>query len=343
VNGGGISFTTTPQTQTISNRAITKQLDFIANPLTRKIAFVSNRDGNREVYSMDENGANEVNLTNHPGQDDSAVMSPDGSKIAFLSYRDGDAELYVVNPDGSGTAKLTDNTSADFYPSWSPDSKKIVFCQDYGVHTINVDGSGLTTLTSPYASDTGPEWSPDGTRIVFTRIVQGRADLLSIKTDGTDLRNLTNTAIAEEYFSSWSPDSSKIAFISYRAGDSNNKVYVMNADGTGQSRVSDGSSYDMRPEWSPDSSKIAFVSSLSSTSNLEIINVNGTERTVLSNTFGDLNSGFSWSRDGSSIIFPGRSAGADNDDVYAVSVSTKVLTRLTESPGDDFDPTCSTQ
>jgi hypothetical protein len=170
VNGGGISFTTTPQTQTISNRAITKQLDFIANPLTRKIAFVSNRDGNREVYSMDENGANEVNLTNHPGQDDSAVMSPDGSKIAFLSYRDGDAELYVVNPDGSGTAKLTDNTSADFYPSWSPDSKKIVFCQDYGVHTINVDGSGLTTLTSPYASDTGPEWSPDSSRIVFARI-----------------------------------------------------------------------------------------------------------------------------------------------------------------------------
>jgi Tol biopolymer transport system component len=82
---------------------------------------------------------------------------------------------------------------------------------------------------------------------------------------------------------------------------------------------------------------------LSSISNLEIINVDGTERTVLSNTFGDLNSGFSWSRDGNSIIFRAGLFGADDDDVYAVSVSTKVLTRLTESPGDDFDPTCSTQ
>jgi Tol biopolymer transport system component len=345
VNGQGISFTTAPQMQTISSRALVKQLDFIANsvPISpAKIAFVSERDGNREVYSMDENGANELNLTNHPGQDDAAMMSPDGSKILFLSYRDGDAELYVVNPDGTGTAKLTDNTAADFYPSWSPDSKKIVFCQDYGVHTINVDGSGLTVLTSPYSSDTGPEWSPDGSRILFNRRIQGRADIFSIKPDGTDLRNLTNTAIAEEYYPAWSPDSSKIAFTTYRAGDSNDKVYVMNADGTGQTRVSDGSSWDLRPRWSWDGSKIAYVSHISPTSNLEIVNVDGSGKTVLTNIFGDLNSGFTWSRDGNSIVFPGRPAGATNDDVYAVSISTKVLTRLTDSPGEDFDPTCGT-
>jgi len=93
-----------------------------------KIAFVSDRDGDAEIFVMNSDGSGQTQLTFNTAADDMPAWSPDGSKIVFLSTRDpdGDAEIFVMNSDGSSQTQLTFNTATDVEPAWSPDGSKIV-------------------------------------------------------------------------------------------------------------------------------------------------------------------------------------------------------------------------
>src|SRR5688572_9277223 len=95
------------------------------------IAFVSNRDGNNEIYVMNGDGSALTNLTNNPaddgGEDYGPVWSPDGTRILFSSSRDGNPEIYVMNADGSDQTNLTNSPADDGEMDWSPDGTQIVF------------------------------------------------------------------------------------------------------------------------------------------------------------------------------------------------------------------------
>jgi dipeptidyl aminopeptidase/acylaminoacyl peptidase len=121
------------------------------SPDRSKIAFHSNRDGNWEIYVMNEDGSNQTDLTNNPACDAYPAWSPDGSKIAFTSDRDGNYEIYVMNADGSKQTRLTNNTASDVGPVWSLDGSKIFFGSDRGgnweIYVMNSDGSNQTVLT----------------------------------------------------------------------------------------------------------------------------------------------------------------------------------------------------
>ena len=88
------------------------------SPDGKKIAFASDRDGNWEIYVMDTDGSDVVNLTNSSAHDIEPVWSPDGKKIAFASDRDGNNEIYVMNADGSNQMNLTNNLADDRDPVW---------------------------------------------------------------------------------------------------------------------------------------------------------------------------------------------------------------------------------
>src|SRR5439155_56572 len=101
------------------------------------IAFVSDRDGNSDIYVMNANGTGPVNLTNNPGFDVDPSWSPDGSKIAFHSFRDADGndELYIMNADGTGLVRVTNDLASgpyDAQPNWSPDGSRLAFVSDRG-------------------------------------------------------------------------------------------------------------------------------------------------------------------------------------------------------------------
>ena len=135
-----------------------------------------------------------------------------------------------MNADGTQKTLLT---SAFGYsggsPGWSPDGHQIVFKTSHGIYVI-VDGIQLRQLlnidlSGPYGGHLA--WSPDGTRIVFS---SSQGQITMINADGTGLTLLT--VRGSNLMPTWSPDGARIAFCSGR--DGNNEIYVMNADGSGQ-------------------------------------------------------------------------------------------------------------
>ena len=203
-----------------------------------QIAFVSHRDGNPEIYVMDIDGNNQRNLTNHPDKDWSPSWSPDGKRIVFRSNRDGHVvnnipayEIYVMDTDGGNLQNLTNNPNNDSSPSWSPDGKRIAFAS----------------------------W--DGEFIDF--VVD--FEIYVMDTDGGNLQNLTNNPNDDRY-PSWSPDGERIVFVSQRPGHFKgefgitSEIYVMDADGGNQQRLTENRQNDRSPSWSPDGERIAFSS-----------------------------------------------------------------------------------
>src|SRR5688572_16934087 len=145
-----------------------------------KIAFTSDRDGNREIYVMNADGTGQTRLTNNNIIDDHPTWSPDGRKIAFLSQSaSGSFAIFVMNPDGTGKTEIT---PVNYQPpsqwfgfdgwsmSWSPDGRQIVFSEVVSnadtLVVVNADGSNRHNLTTGFY----PAWSPDGSKILFMRV-----------------------------------------------------------------------------------------------------------------------------------------------------------------------------
>lgn len=88
------------------------------SPDGSKIAFVTHRDGNKEIYVMDVDGSNQRRLTTDPAEDSSPTWSPDSSRIAFVTDRDGNKEIYVMNADGSNQINISNHPGRDDDPAW---------------------------------------------------------------------------------------------------------------------------------------------------------------------------------------------------------------------------------
>ncbi len=116
-----------------------------------KVAFISESDGNWDIYRMNADGSGQTRLTDNRMIDVEPSGSPDGEKIAFASNRDDNFEIYTMSADGSGVTNLTQNPYDDNQPTWSPDGKKIAFASSrsgkFDIYVMNADGSGVTNLT----------------------------------------------------------------------------------------------------------------------------------------------------------------------------------------------------
>lgn len=178
-----------------------------------QIAFVSDRDGNPEIYVINTDGSAATRYTDNPAGDYAPAWSPDGTRIAFYSERDGNAEIYIINADGSGLTRLTNDPANDYAPAWSPDGKQIAFhshrYQGAGrIFVMNTDGSGVTRLTDPAWDDWAPAWSSDGTQIVFNSSRNNNRDIWLMNADGAGVSNLTSYS-ANDWAPAWSPEGTR--------------------------------------------------------------------------------------------------------------------------------------
>ena len=252
-----------------------------------KVAFVSDRDGSREIYTMKLDGSEQTRVTDvhltQTGIPATPTWSPDG-RIAFATYV-GRWEIYAMRADGTQVVSLTQNDGASNYsPSWSPDGAQILFRHAVGgtsqIWVMNADGSGQTALTTGSVSDFDPVWSPDGTKIGFDRVEHGNSDIWVMNPDGSDPTDVTNDPLTE-FQPSWSPDG-RIAFV--RRTGPNTDIWAMNADGSNQVRLTTDPADDLRPAWSPEGQYIYFVSNRDNQDEIYGMNADGTSQVDLTDS-----------------------------------------------------------
>lgn len=120
------------------------------SPNGLKVAFMSNRDGNYEIYVCDVNGSNPLRLTTNSVVDGWPVWSPDGTKIIFSSRRDSSTyELYSMNADGSNVTRLThDNNVNDFNAAFSTDGQRLAWQRWLG-STFEIVETALSDMSQP--------------------------------------------------------------------------------------------------------------------------------------------------------------------------------------------------
>lgn len=259
-----------------------------------RIAFISSRDGDSDVFVMDVDGSNPVQVTH----DEPLVIislyaltnrlvdlwptwSPNGDRIAFASSRHSlhstilDFNIYTINPDGSDVRKVTEDGEWGSWPSWSPDGTRIAFMSpDNGpqLYIVNADGSNLVPVTRGSQGGGLPAWSPDGSHIAFTSERDGDAEIYTMDTSGVSAIQLTYDP-ATDQLPAWSPDGSLIAFESDR--DGNSDIYLMEANGANVIQLTDHPELDSAPAWSPDGNRIAFHSYRDGDADIYVMDADG--------------------------------------------------------------------
>jgi Tol biopolymer transport system component len=221
------------------------------SPDGSRLAFTANDD----VWTMDADGSNQRELVGGIGSiERGPTWSPDGRRLAFYRIDDGGSGIWTVDPDGGSARRLT--TEDDRYPAWSPDGTRIAFARDPGeIYVMNADGSRARKLTTLGFSQDRPTWSPDGHQIAFRH----NNTITVANADGTGVRQLAApppTRIDRPPGSgtpttpAWSPDGATIAYSLLQSGD-HCGIWLMNADGSGQRPLTDGSTCDREPAWRP--------------------------------------------------------------------------------------------
>ena len=252
-----------------SSEPVRNDADALGGP-PHSIAFASNRDGNNEIYLMDQDGFNESRPSTHtitnPSNDQRPDISPDGSQIVFSSNRDGNFEIFIMNFDGSNVRQLTSSVAPvnNSWPRWSPDGEWIAFQSGAGtnfqIYRIRPDGTFLTQVTTYAGLNQFPGWSPDGTRLAIRR----DNDIYLIdSTDGANPVRLTSVGTINQ-MASFSPDGTRIAFMSNRAGNAPS-VFIMDANGDNQVNFTPkpggypGTWTSRAPAWSPNGQYVYFT------------------------------------------------------------------------------------
>jgi Tol biopolymer transport system component len=233
-------------------------------------------------------------------------------RIVFTSSRDGNPELYAMNPDGTQVTRLTFDAADDFSPAFSADGTKIAWGRqtpfDREIWVMNADGTGQTNVTNHPAFDMLPSWAPDGQQIAFQSergCFHCANDVVVANADGSNptVRTATQSGV-NNYAPKFSPDGSKLLFFSNRENPNNlpYDIFVMNRDGTGTQKLSNGPGNDFYPSWSPDGSRIVFEAERDGNSEIYVMNADGSAPTRLTNdpAYDSLPV---FSPDGSTILF----------------------------------------
>ena len=177
-----------------------------------------------------------------PGEQREQAPPPAGRIVFWSDGGNGPCVgIYSLWPDGSNLRRLTRTPLFAFQPTWSPDGRRIAFVAGCGgggrfdLCVMDADGANIRTIVKDVEID-APTWSPDGRQLAFTRARDGRAkaDVHVVGTDGTNERIL----IEDAQRAAWSPDGTRLAVVSGR--DGTDKIYLVNPDGTGLLRVTDG-------------------------------------------------------------------------------------------------------
>jgi|GEM_PF-659280 len=254
------------------------------------IAFVSNRDGDEDIYVIPWDGwegwdtpITPLNrtLNDQNARDWAPVWSHDGARIAFNSDRDGADRIYIMDADGLNVRPLfNDSISTDLAPAWSPDGARIAFVSDRGgigrdIYVANANGTDIAAITRGGAIKGDPVWTPDGLGLTYwERQIDGVLQVLTVEVanpsrirPGSFSRGATGMAF-------WSADGARLFYESDRDGDYF-RLYSADSSGNGARALTDAGVHSGRATIAPDDSLIIFTSDRDQSDELYLSNADG--------------------------------------------------------------------
>lgn len=246
-----------------------------------KVSFTSDRTGNLDVYMIDINGENLVNLTNHPSDDFSPTWSPDGRAFAYVSDRDGNPEIYVMDINTKESRRLTNHPAIDVEPAWSPDGKWIAFASnqhrehaaDTDIYIMDVNGKKVQHLPSKGGHNSTPAWSPDGQWIAFRSTQDGIGGIHVMNPDGEKQRALTQVAATHP---AWASDGKQIYFSSEKLGGVKvPTLFAVDVDGENPKKLTEAGQVCEEPDGSSDGQWIVYVSVQDGNKDIYLIRADG--------------------------------------------------------------------
>lgn len=195
-----------------------------------RLSFVSNRDGDNEIFIIAVDGTGLQQLTRNTTGELSHAWSPDGRRVAFETRRDGNDDIFELRVDTREERRVTDDPSRDFRPSYSPDGATIVFQSNrYGtmdLFTVRASGGPAALLLGLPGAQVTPAWSPDGLSIAFAGHRDGKVSLYAMSMQTGEVTELTGASSSGDSFPQWSPRGDAIVFL--RAHNGASEIAVFN-------------------------------------------------------------------------------------------------------------------
>ena len=275
---------------------------FGETPTTPKILFSSSRDGNYEVYMMNPDGSEQVNLTQHPADDREAVWSPTGEQILFVSDRGAKRveDLYLMNPDGSNVRRVFKKKirASRRRPTWSRDGKRFVYIYEdwdrgeFGLYLGTFGEEDAELL--PYGLS--PAWSPDGSEVACIVPHQFGSRLTFINVDTRDREQpLPDKVLLWQSSPSWSAAGDRLAISGnkhplpvilerelHEAWADKDTIFIVNRDGTGLHQLVDEAGPEAQwPALSPDGSQVLYTQEINGHTQILKLDINTGVRTQL--------------------------------------------------------------
>ena len=312
-----------------------------------RIAFMSNRDTNFEIYMMERDGTELTRLTDLSEVNKVLpAWSPRSRALAFLTNQVGEDDYQLIRSDDEGQNQQLLSADLVVAPgpiNWSPTGEWVSFGAgrdaEAEVYIADAQGENIINLSNNPGEDLFGDWSPDGRELL---IVSGRDEgnlvIYMVGVEGGEPIQITNPM-----FNSgrpvWSPDGEKIAFMTNRDGG-DIEVYSIDTGNGELLRLTDSPGFDGYPVWSPDGHKIAFLSGRDGNAEIYVMNTDGTGPTNLTQTPDSdesVQGDFSWSPDGEQIMFHSNQDG--NVEVYVMNADGSNPINLTNNPALDFGST----
>jgi Tol biopolymer transport system component len=250
------------------------------------IAFVSNRDGNYDVYITTADGSNQLRITNSPAPESAPVWTS-SANLVFATWADNKSTVYSANSNDPTPRVI--GTVAVRQPSVSPDGKKLLYSKgqfpSMQIAESGLDGSTERELTRTPSAQFNATYSPDQKQIAFARMDSTRQlQVFVMNADGTGERQLTRFAADEgsPQWPAWSPDGARLAIQSGkydRQNPSANTAHIWLIDVKSGAPIKlnpHGAYLDETPSWFPDGKRIAFQSNRSGRMEIWVMNADGT-------------------------------------------------------------------